>query len=175
MRVDFLDNFSLSGCRTYGWFLASIWSFGLLCGISFSYFCRFFSDTLMFASVSYCVSIIGLLISNFVPLILVTVAALFSLRGLAVLVSFCRAVMTGFCIFCVVFTYGDCGWIICLLLMFSSNWVNAMTLWLSLNIKKSKLNDLLGRITVSLTGCGVVSLVDYVFISPFLVNTLKLH
>ena len=175
MRVDLLDNCSSTECRIYVWILASAWPVGLLCGISLSYFSRFLSASLMHSAIYSSMSIVGLLFSHFIPLFLTAIAVIFSLHIWVVFLSFSRAVMTGFCVFCIAFAFGDSSWLICLLFLFSNCSVNAIILWLSFHIRTLKRQDLVGQIAVAFAICLFVSIIDCIYIHPILVRCMELY
>ena len=175
MRIEKLKNHVPFDCKSNVWILAFTWCVGLLCGTFLSIFSRSSYVSLMHAATYRSVTIVGLLLCNFLPLLLTAFAVCYSFVIAAVIVSFLRAVILGACMFGILFAFGSCGWLICMLMLFSSNWINVLIAWLLLYVKESALSDLLGRVVVSVAIAAVVSLVDYLYVSPLLAGILELH
>ena len=159
---------SLHGCKLL---LLIFWFAGLILGIAYTYRAQPFAS-LMRSAVSGSVSIVGLGAVLFLPYLL-TVSTVCFFRSIYLIpVAFCKAFAYGVCAACVEVAFGEAGWLIRLLLLFSDTASLPVLLWLWLRCLD---NNRIARKQAFLKSAGalaIIGVVDYMVIAPFLDSVL---
>ena len=124
--------------------------------------------SLMRSAASSSVSIVGSLISAFIPFLFAFAAVYFSKPALLFLVCFCKAVLFAHCSFCCYLAFGSGGWLVRLLLQFSDILLMCVLCRFAI-CYLGQPKPLRSRDVLFCTGASLlVSIVDVCFISPYL-------
>ena len=146
-------------------FPSLLWCFGLCIGFSFAYFERGIFSSWMRVAVKQPVSIVALLVCNFLPLCLSALAYSIHLPLVGHIILFCKAVSFGFNVLLITFSFASSSWLVCLLLLFSDMFLCMILLWMCLIHASGNLQAHSWRYLA--IGFGVI-VMDYVYIAPFL-------
>ena len=154
-------------------FLALSWCIGLICGIQAA---RTASDTLIpliREAVGRPVSIPGLLSVNVLPFLLSAYAVSSSEPWLLLIISSAKAFIFSFCAYGVRLAFGQSSWLVRFLFLFSDSCLIPILLlfWLRHIGKNTPVRRL--ELFACLAAAVNVGIVDYRFISPFLVTLLS--
>lgn len=123
----------------YPLFLSIVWVFGLICGV-FLFLHAESSILPLMRGIPFCsVSIISLLIVEFVPFLFTAYAVCFSQPRLLILVCFCNASLLSFLMTGICKAFSTAGWLMCDIMLFSDIVGSSALLFLLLRIiSKSK-------------------------------------
>lgn len=146
------------------------WVAGLLLGMHFAFNASTSISSLMH-TVAYCrVSIVGLLLVLFFPLVISVIAI--SVPFFLFPLSFIKALSYGFCFYSVMFAFGSAGWLFSMLLLFSDSCMSVLLNWLWCRHLFGK-RHILGRDVLYCALAAVsIGLVDYFLVSPYLTDLL---
>lgn len=143
------------------------WSIGLVSGIAFGH-CTESIASLMRGAMFCDVSIVGLCAVVFLPYLLTAFAVFFSRSAFLLLLAFSKAFFLGACSAAVDCAFGDAGWLIRLLLLFS-DWASIPVIyWLWLRCFRVEKESLYSAFTGVLVILILIGSFDYWFIAPFL-------
>lgn len=159
-------------CKLNVWILAFVWLAGFVSGAVLSHLTGTSIISLMRAATESRVSIVELVICNIFPLLLTACAVYYSIPVAAECIIFFRALSYGYIVLGVLTAFGFGGWLIGILLLFSSGIVNSLILWLMLCTDKMHNQAFGSSVAVSVSSALVVTVVDYLYIAPFLVRIL---
>lgn len=128
---------------------------------------------LVFAAGEDTASVLGLAAVLLVPLLISFFVFYYNVPVLVFPIAFIKAVIFGFCSCCIMFTYGDSGWLVRSLLLFSDSMMLVVLCWywirqLGNGRLRLKQNTLLCSYLAVLIG-----MVDYMYISPFAAMLLQ--
>lgn len=168
------SKFSFSfACRINVWILAFVWIIGFVVGAILSHFSEAYIVSLMRAAASCRVSIVWLVICNLFPLLLSAFAVYFSTPVVAECFMLFRAFSYGYIVFGLVPAFGLGGWLVGMLLLFSACSINVMLLWLFLSSDKMCFRVFWTRLAVCVSAVLVITVVDYLYIAPFLARIME--
>lgn len=163
-----LQSTSWFQCKGSVILLSFLWTIGLVCGL---YFISSSGDyvTGLFACVSGSrQSVLGLLAVICVPLIISAISIYLPIPALVYVYAVIKAFSFGCCLCGIAITFGQSGWLVRLLLLFSDTCLVVMMLWLwcrmLYNNRFSVRKDLLFCIAAS----AVIGMIDYFLVSPYL-------
>lgn len=124
--------------------------------------------TLMRSAANSPVSIVGSLISAFLPFLLAFAAVYFGRPALLYFILFCKAVAFSHCSMCCHFTFGYGGWLVRLLLQFSD--ILLLPVLCSFVILHLKQPRTLRKSNVFIycSAVALVAIIKFCFISPYL-------
>ena len=161
--------FSMDSRSLYRALLAACFSGGLLAGL-YLYSHITYTSSLMCMLPTERVSIVGLLTVLFLPLLISSLAALFSIKSIILLVAFFKGLTFCCCSAHIIAAFGDAGWLLRWLLMFSDSLMLIPLVWFwNRNIFGSCKSFWFDITVCSIIGVAV-GIVDLVFISPLLVS-----
>ena len=157
-------------CRKQRVVFASVWLFGLLCGMSLalsqsidlSYYFAFYTTSIH-------VSLLFLLVARILPL----VVSYFSLRYLLLPVVFIKAILLSFTSVSILISLDSSVWLILLLFLFSDILTLPVLLWFWLCLIETGERNSLGNHILGTALIALISLFDYMVVSPFLVRLLS--
>ena len=147
--------------------LLVFWGLGTILGIAFSY-CSQPLLPLMRRTVSSSVSIVGLGAVLFLPYLLTVSAVLFSRTGILLGIAFVKPLFFCMCAAAIDQAFGDAGWIIRFLLLFSDTASLPVLFWL---IWRCLDGSRSARMLDFIPAAGIlvmIGLTDYFLIAPFL-------
>jgi len=156
-------------CRKYTVVLAFLWIAGLLCGAFFAGSAEDPYFALMRMGVFSRVSIVGLFVLIFFPLLLSALAVYFRLPAAIYLIAFAKAILFGYTMCATSIAFASAGWLIRFLYTFCDAVFILFLLWFWIRrITFGRAN--LRKDVLICTAAGIlISLIDYFCISPFLV------
>ncbi len=156
--------------RRFQWgrlFLSAFWISGLLLGC-------YLAMLLPKESISFVrqisiqqQSIIGLFFSLNIPLLLSFFAFKLRLQFLILPIAFVKAVCFSFCALCLVFTFGDAGWLLYRFYIFSDSCAVIVLLWFWIRYFREDPVNLDKCFYFCLAAISAIWIVDYVLVSPF--------
>lgn len=154
------------------WLLGAFWVFGLTLGALTAHGCDGIIQPLIRESAGLTPSLIGLCCATFFPFLLSAFAVSLSEPWLLLVISTCKAFSFSFCAVGVSLAFGQSGWLVRFLFLFSDLLQLPLLCWYWLRHIKGSAN---GRwdipfCTVSLTAIGVL---DYAVIAPFLASVIR--
>ena len=155
------------------WLLNCCWIVGWVGGIATAVYCR---DCLvqMTSTVVYShVSISGLLIAGFLPLLFSSFAVSFSESWILPIVGGVKVFSFGFCACAVGMTFGQSGWLIRMLLLFTDCFTVPAFYFFSLRHISGRTSRVRRDIAVFFAFITVVCLIDYSLVSPFLLKLFR--
>lgn len=143
-----------------------VWILGIVCGVFFS----LNVDSLVYSYIRRAsdgsLTFLSLIIARVSPIIISVVLTQISYALLFLYVYF-KAFSYGFSLCVVLMAYGNAGWLLNILLLFSEFFVICNLLWLWIvSCSKSHGNNYKSLI-ISIVASTMIGLVDYIFISPY--------
>ena len=152
--------------------LAFCWIAGLIAGAAYSCFSADFCTVLIRRSTAQGMSFSGMMTVTTLPFLLSALAFSLSEPWLLLVISTCKAFSFSFCAVGVSLAFGQSGWLVRFLFLFSDLLQLPLLCWYWLRHIKGSAN---GRwdipfCTVSLTAIGVL---DYAVIAPFLASVIR--
>lgn len=156
---------------------ATVLAFDLLCGFFLGASIAVFADIstvpMMRTVVSVGVSISSLILAMLLPFLFTSLAVYLGQLWLLIPISFSKAVSFGFLGSCVLRSFGESGWLVQLLFMFSDCLILPVLCWLWLSVLRQRQFHVNRSFCVSgILLLGIVIL-DHHIISPFLVELLS--
>lgn len=153
-------------------FLALLWTVSLICGGFLAV--NDPSVVFLMRSAPYSqVSIVGLIYAIFLP---ITVSLVFNRRFHRLwiyVLSALRAFLTGYILLGISYAYGDSGWLVCGLSLFSCTTVNILLVYIWSGILLTNHRRSGTEFIFSMLLGFVFGTLDYAIISPFLTNLLR--
>ncbi len=160
-------NFSEKKNQLTVFVLASFWLIGVVVGCILA-----ISDPVSFSLMrSACetrVSILWLSILSILPLFVVSVVVYYRLHYLIFPICALRAFNFGYCVCGVYLSFGSAGWLVCGLLLFSSLLSVPVLFWFCCRCLCRTLSTGRGEFISCLVITLLITLVDYLWVSPFL-------
>ena len=124
---------------------------------------------------SHKASLPALLFVTTTPLLASCMAVYTDRQWILYIVSLLDAFSWSFCSYLVLIAYGAAGWLIHILILFSSNFLNILLCWFSLHYisgaKKCLIRNGIFAVLLSIIICCI----DYCFVSPCLVNLIAYY
>lgn len=120
---------------------------------------------------AYCdssVSIVGLLIVPFFPFLLSAVAVYFSCTWLLYSTALGKMFCFGFCACAVSGTFGNAGWLICLLLLFTDFFTMPVLCWFQLRYTDTNKKKFWTDVFICVFWFAAVCIADRIWIMPLL-------
>lgn len=154
--------------------LALCWCVGLVVGVRAGIQAGGASLSLMRAAAESCVSIVGLLVATLFPFLFAAAAVFFSKPWLVLPVLFCKGVSFGACAYGVCAAFGDAGWLVRLLLLFSDSCMIPILFWFCLRHMGGRIQTVKRDLAVAAMAACLVGSVDYCFVSPFLATLIEI-
>lgn len=154
-------------------FLAFAWILGLITGSFFSVSASNSFLSAMLSAASGRLSISGLLSAMLLPLLFSAFAVYISKEWLLIPIAFLKAFSFAYLGVGVMMAYGQAGWLIRCLLMFTDSLIMPLLWWFWLNALTLPRGQMLG---ISALAGGVLVFIgsfDYFVISPFLANLIS--
>ena len=156
--------------RFFAFYLILCWALGILTGAGFAAANCDLYFSLMRGAVLQPVSIVGLLVSVFLPLFLTLFSFVSCRPAICLLVCFYKAVSYGFSGMLIVSLFSSAGWLIRMLFLFSDSIALTMLFWLWLR-RCDDQNAYPGWDSyICLIVCIFAAGMDYLVISPFLMG-----
>ena len=167
-------DFSCTRCKQSMLLLSSLWIMGLLSGIWVFAASDPSVISLMRSAVYSPVSIVGLLFVTGLPFLLSAFAVFLSCRWLVLSIVFCKGICLSYVSLGVMLSFGNAGWLICLLAGFSDAVAAPLLFWFWMTCFED--NDPLRRYKCLMTAAIVIlaGSVEYSLIQPFLAELLIL-
>lgn len=171
-RNSFFQSFSLS-LRKYGkWFLAICWFIGMLFGIGAGRNASDFLIPTMRSAAVATVSIPGLLVASALPFLLSAYAVSISEPWLLLIISAYKAFGFSFCAFAVSLTFGQSGWLVRFLFLFSDHClIPVLYLYWLRHISGERTFSFWEAVAVTAVAV-LIGCIDYYLISPFLATLI---
>lgn len=148
--------------------LVFVWLFGLILGC---YFATVASSNESIHIVRQVLqsepSIIGLFISLIIPLVTSFLAIKLRLNLLILPIAFIKAVCFSFCAMCLIFAFGDAGWLLCRLYVFSDSCAVVVLLLFWIHCIPGDVVALNKNFCYCLVSISAICFVDYFLVSPF--------
>lgn len=155
-------------------FLALFWCVGLLIGVRVGTQAGDTLFSLMRTAAGSRVSIVGLLVVTVLPFLFSAAAVFFSKPWLMLPVLFFKGLSFGACAYGVCGAFGDAGWLIRLLLLFSDGFMIPVLFWFCLRHMGGQRWAVKKDLAVCATAALIVGSLDYCFISPFLAMLIEI-
>ena len=149
--------------------LACSWFAGFLSGVITAVSADHSFYSLMRMMPGHPVSIVGLLISVYLPLLFTAVAVCLSYDWLLIPIAFVKALALSLLCSGVFISYGPGGWLAAALLLGSDCLNTGILLWLWFRIIVGN-RPVLNQLITSLFVFSAVGFLDYFYISPFVLN-----
>lgn len=152
--------------------LSFLWCFGLSCGFLFALYAEPYVYSWMYSRVVGSVSIVGLLVAHVFPLIFLIIVIRFRVTAVALPIALFKSFLMGFCQCCVYYAFGNAGWMVKSLFMFTGS-VNSVLLlyfWI-LYIHQTGQWHLKAAI-VFLSAAVSVCVLDFYFVAPYLFSLI---
>ena len=111
-----------------------LWFLGLLSGIFLAIHTSPVSLSLMRIAVLGDVSIVGMLLSTFLPFVITVVAYWASAHFLIVIIAWLDSFALSFCAACLYIVFSDSAWLICILFLFSDICLAIPLLYLQITV-----------------------------------------
>lgn len=149
--------------------LCCTWFLGLVLGYCFSFQISDIFASLMLSVADSRLSIVGLFFSLIFPFFISAVLLRYT-SPLAILpLVFIKAFSFSLCACAVTFAFGDAGWLVRWLLIFSDSFLIVLLLWFWLkNISEEK-RTIKTDLLLCIIASGLIGCADLCFVSPFLV------
>lgn len=151
-------------------FLAFFWCISSSAGFWIAFSTSDIVVSLMCAVVNCRVSIFGLVMMVFFPLLLSAAAVYFSVPDVLFPVIFVEGVSLGYCLAGMMLTFGSAGWLICFLLTFSESLMLIPQLWLWIQCFSCEKSAVFRSLKFCYLAAIAVCTVDYLYISPFILR-----
>ena len=119
------------------------------------------------------VSFLGLAVVLLLPLLVSFSAFYFDAPILVLPIVFLKASVFSFCSCCVLFAYGDAGWLVRLLMLFSDSVMLGVLCWYWLQHLDCKRFELKQNTILCLLVAVMIGITDYMYISPFTAMLLQ--
>ncbi len=172
MKKQFPRILSFFLCRRKALSLALVWIGGLLSGLLLAELTGDTYTALMRTAAQNRVSIVGLFAVTCLPFLFTAFAVFISRPSLIYGAAFVQALLFSWCGLGVLNAYGSAGWLVRLLLQFSSGCALSVFCWFCIRCLQGK--TLKKDLFVSAAVLAVICSIDYCFVSPFLVMLIDM-
>lgn len=152
--------------------LITAWITGLISGYCLCLLIECSVNSLMGSVVISRTSIVGLIIVLVIPMMISYFAVRYHLRYLIYLTAFFEALILGFCSSAVYLAYGNAGWLVRSLLLFSGSICSVAHIWLWLRQVSGKRRAFRVDFAVCMGVVALTGVLDYLIVSPYLVSLL---
>jgi len=171
MSADAIGDRSAS-CRISHFYLALVYFLSLATGVIFAFWSRDVISSMMCMAPVCRISIIGLGLVVFFPLLLSAGAVAFSISGIVYFIAFLDCISFGYCLIGSLFSFGTSGWLMLFLLSFSRIVLAVPKLYFYTQCVTKNKNALrvFGYVTVTAI---VICMVDYFYISQILFRLMN--
>ncbi len=153
--------------------LIAIWCVGLLLGIALSVSNHPFFEELLGVVLSKRPAFMALLFRNILPVVLLYVvlshSVFYMIYPLVFIDAFCR----GFCAMCVIGFFGSSAWLLRSMVLFSTGCVSIIVWYMLLSCLQGTAKRSVADIIVVAAIPMVATIIDYSFVSPYLLNLSK--
>lgn len=166
------QKFGLNLCKSRLFVLAFLWTISiasgaLLCTISLPPF------SLMRLICTSQVTIVGLIVSVFLPFSFAIIFAHYHNAFISVLILIFRGLLYSYCLFSIAAYFGSATWLVCTLLLFSAGISNVAIAWYIFRSSQGKCHYLLfDRLTTSVMIIST-AIIDCFLVSPFLASLMN--
>jgi len=152
--------------------LAFFWTVSLICGVCIS--ANDQSVVSLMRLLPYAqVSIVGLILVLFVPLLISIICVRFANLIVIYIISALKGFLLGYCLYGISAAFGDSGWLMRFLLFFSESCSTFVLLWFWVRqlggICVSFRRDCISASLASL----IIGMIDYLLVSPFLTSLMN--
>ncbi len=154
--------------RTGIFWILVFWFLGIIVGMCLSSVYAYKANGVVRFMVSESASPICTLLVTVIPVVLIAFSLLYASFVLRIAVIVTEAVCYGFCSMLINLTFVNGAWLIRFLLLFSSICASALAWWLIFRHRSAERRDFIKDVVFCLILSVVVSVVDILFISPFL-------
>lgn len=167
------QNFIKFSCRNSVWILAFCWVFSICLGLHLGSNLDTEIYSLMRMAPGCHVSIVGLMLNLFLPIVISAAAVRYLSPHAIHLLVFGKGLCHGFCMYMILAEFSSAGWLLCRLLMFSDSCllVPLFVLWIH------QINGYQERLKRDMLNCLVVAfvsaIVDYFMISPLIITAIN--
>ena len=167
-----MNNFRMYGYKQLAakFLLVLCWIFGLFAGYFFIIGHGDSISSLMHTAVNQRVTIVGLVLTLFFPLIISAMAVHLRSPLVLLVLVFLKAFCFSGCYFAVGIAFKGAGWLVRWLLLFSDSCMVVMLLWLWLEIIAGEVHTFKHSLITCVISAIIVGCIDYFVISPFLVT-----
>ena len=160
-------------CKECVILLPVLWVIGFAVGL---YFLTIMDSGLqeLFYSASVCsVSVVGMLISAFLPIFISAIAAYFSVPVLIYALCFFKAVCYSFVLCGIVTAFGYSGWLIRLMLLFTDSAITVLLFWLWHKLLSSDCCFTGQAFLICAAVAVAICAIDYFLVSPYLIMLMN--
>lgn len=166
-------NLSLLWARLSPWFLGVSWLSGMVLGTLTANATK--DDLIPMIQSSICspVSIIGLLAAALLPFLLSAFAVLMSEPWLLLIISTFKAFSFSFCACGVSLAFGQSGWLVRFLFLFSDLCLVPLLYFYWLRHISGNIKVRQWELPICLCAAAAIGGIDYCFIAPFLVSLME--
>lgn len=161
-------NYFKDRCRIRFWLLAICWIVSITLGYLLAFTLQGTLLSMMDRLVRKPISIVGLAVILFLPIILSVVSIRFSVYGFIYMIAFLKGVCYGFCIYQLLIAYGDAAWMLGALVMFSDSCMLTPLFLFWIRHLDGDKSHLRRDVTVLFFIAIAIGLIDYFAVSPFL-------
>lgn len=148
--------------------LSTLWIIGFVCGLYFVLSADCASSDFFLSATRTPVSVLGIFTVAFLPIIISAISIFCALPFLIYTLCFCKAFSYGFVCLNIALTFGYSGWLIRLLLLFSSTCTSMSLFWLwHSGLSRNRItvqHDFIICIVIA----AAIGIVDYFMVSPYL-------
>lgn len=153
--------------------LAFFWIVGLLCGVFFASAVKDFVFPQMRSFAYVRVSIAGLVAVLAFPLAISAVAVYLNVPVFLFPICFFKAFSFGCCLYSISVAFGDAGWLVRLLLLFSDSCMIVPLLWFWCRHQTGKRASIKRDLAVCTSFAALIGVTDYYLVSPYLVELMN--
>ena len=172
MDAFFCPILPTTGCRRNRFFLACTWIFGLISGAVCSVHSGIFLTSLMRTAVHGSVSIVGLMSAGLLPLLFSAAAVFISKIWLLIPVAFCKAFLYAYFAAGLMAAYGNAGWLVRILFMFSDYVMLPVLWWYWMSVLDGRDRLFYRKSAVACAAALMIGCFDFYIVSPFLASLL---
>ena len=145
-----------------------LWSVGLVAGRYLSQKAFLVFPTVFRSACSESTSLIGLIAVVFIPLFTSLLVCRYISVMLIFPIVFLKAVGFGFCSYAICLSFGDAGWLVRYLLMFTDCVSIPLLLWFWVRRLLMRNNAIMQDFTLALFLLILTAYIDHLYVSPFL-------
>lgn len=158
---------SFSKINSQGLILSACWLSGLYAGYAFFSHISASSITLMLSVAENRMSIVGLLLSRILPFVIFAISLRYSKLFFVFTVIFLKAFSFSWCACSLTVAFGDAGWLVRWLLLFSDSCSVVLLLWFLFRNTVNSGTSLRTDLSLCITASVAIGCVDFCFVSPF--------
>lgn len=162
------SDFSFSWRRGCLLLLALFWCAGLVFGVYTASMADNTLISLMRSAVFSPVSIVGLLSSYLLPFLFTALAVFLSKSWLILPICFVKSFSYGLCARTVALTFGDSGWLLQLLFLFSDTCALSVLFWFWIRHLAGSRVTVIKDAAICIVVFIILGILDYCCVSPFL-------